>query len=197
MCVACRRRSVPRKAAGPSGRELHNSCGSTDVWSCARGGRRTMPAISRLRPRSLLILAVLLLGSAMLVAALARAQSTPRLTVQEILATGDPAPGFSPPAVIESIGDVPRIDAAGDVSAIAVVRDPAAGALQVLYRTLGGPVELVFRSGDPAPGLAGDFLLFPGAPQTPRIGSGRLTFAAEVEQAAAPGRTGIWSDRAG
>lgn len=143
------------------------------------------------------IVAVLLLISAVLAAPLIRAQSTPRLIVQEVLAAGGPAPGFPPDAVLETIADVPRIDAGGNVSAIAMVRDPVDGSLQVLYRTSAGPAELVFRPGDPAPGVAGSFVLFPSLPQTPRIQGGRLTFAAEVEEPSAGGRIGIWSDRSG
>ncbi len=134
---------------------------------------------------------------AALTGSLVRAQPTPRLIVQEVLATGGPAPGFPPDAVLEAIPDVPRIDAGGNVSSIAMVRDPVDGSLQVLYRTAAGPAELVFRPGDPAPGVTGSFALFPSLPQTPRIQAGRLTFAGAVEDASAGGRAGIWSDRSG
>lgn len=143
------------------------------------------------------LLALSLVVCTVLAASFARAQSTPRLTVQEVLATGGPAPGFPADTVLESIADVPRIDSAGNVSSIVMVRDPVDGNLQVLYRTLAGPAEVVFRPGDPAPGADGSFVVFPDLPQTPRIQGGRLTFAAVVEDPSTGGRAGLWSDRSG
>jgi len=143
-------------------------------------------------------LLALLLVCAVLAAPLVLAQPASRLAVQEVLAAGGPAPGFPPDAVLESIADVPRIDAAGNVSTVALVRDPVEGSLQVLYRSLAGATELVFRPGDPAPGVSGSFVQFPDLPQTPRIQGGRLTFAAVIEEASTGGgRTGLWSDRSG
>ena len=130
-------------------------------------------------------------------AASALAQPAPRLTFLKILSVGDPAPGFSPGAVIEAIGDTPRIDDDGDVSFIVTVRDPAQGPLQSLYRQTGGAPERVFRAGDPAPGTAGSFQQFPDLPQTPRIEAGRLTFAGSVDDPDVVNRAGIWSDRFG
>lgn len=128
---------------------------------------------------------------------LALAQPAPKLTFHEVLAVGDPAPGFPAGAVIEAIGDTPRIDAEGHVSVIVTVRDPTAGALQSLYRQVAGSPERVFKAGDPAPGTAGDFELFPDLPQTPRIQGGRLTFAGSVGDPDVVNRAGIWSDRSG
>jgi hypothetical protein len=150
-----------------------------------------------LRFRFLLVSTLPLLTYAALAASLARAQSTPRMTLEEVLATGDAAPQLSAGTVIQAIGDVPRIDAGGNVSSIAIVRDSSGGTFQALYLTRDGHTELVFRAGDPAPGVAADFVLFPSLPETPRIHDGRLTFAGGVEDAAAGTRIGIWSEAAG
>lgn len=131
------------------------------------------------------------------VAVSALAQSPPRLTFVEALSVGDPAPGFPPGAVVEAIGDTPRIDADGDLSFIVTVRDPAKGSVQSLYRQVGGLPERVFQAGDTAPGTAGSFQQFPDLPQTPRIAGGRLTFAGSVEDPDVVNRAGIWSDRSG
>lgn len=128
---------------------------------------------------------------------LALAQPSPPLAFQEVLEVGDPAPGFSAGAVVEAIGDTPRIDADGHLSFIVTVRHPVEGALQSLYRQVNGSTERVFQAGDPAPGTAGDFELFPNLPETPRIAGGRLTFAGSVADPDVVNRAGIWSDRFG
>ncbi len=128
---------------------------------------------------------------------LALAQTSPRLAFNEVLEAGDPAPGFSAGTVVEAIGDTPRIDADGHLSFIVTVRHPVDGLLQSLYRQVNGSTEQVFKAGDPAPGTAGDFELFPSLPQTPRIQGGRLTFAGSVEDPDVVNRAGIWSDRFG
>lgn len=132
-----------------------------------------------------------------IIAASTLAEPAGRLAFVEVLSVGDPAPGFPSGAVVEAVGDTPRIDADGHVSFIVTVRDPVKGPLQSLYRQTGGALEQVFRAGDPAPGTGGSFQQFPDLPQTPRIGGGRLTFAGSVEDPDVVNRAGIWSDRFG
>lgn len=151
-----------------------------------------LPKRSQLRCAAVALTSVVLLGGF-----LVSAQTAPRLTFHEVLAAGGPAQGFPPGAVIKAIGDIPRIDADGDVSANAIVRDAAGQLLQGLYRAVAGATELVFKAGDPAPGTGSRFLSFPDLPQTPRISGGRLTFAGNVEDAEVASRGGIWSDRTG
>jgi hypothetical protein len=153
--------------------------------------------------RSLLFSLVLLtlalvLGGVPGPAPTAEAQAAPGARLHEILKVGDPAPGFEPGVTVSAIGDVPRIGLDGSVTFVVAVQGvPDATGVQAIYRvTEGGPPELVFRSGDPAPG--GDtFSRFPGLPQTPRIHQGRLTFAGSEGPAGGPTRDGIWSDRFG
>lgn len=121
----------------------------------------------------------------------------PRLTLRELAAVGAQAPGCAPGTTVQTIGDAPRLDAAGNVSWAVTLRDPDGGFAQALYRWMGGPAELIFRSGDPSPGSGHAFQLFPGLPQTPRIAGGRLSFAASIDNPDAAGRDGAWSDRFG
>ncbi|HEX9668311.1 MAG TPA: choice-of-anchor tandem repeat NxxGxxAF-containing protein [Thermoanaerobaculia bacterium] len=121
----------------------------------------------------------------------------PRLSLRELAAVGAQAPGCAPGTTGQTIGDAPRLDAAGNVSWAVTLRDPDGGFAQALYRWLGGPAELVFQSGDPAPGNSAPFTLFPYAPQTPLINGGGLTFAANIEDPEVVSRDGLWSDRFG
>src|SRR5688500_14935162 len=69
---------------------------------------------------------------------LADAQQAPRLTFQEVLAVGNPAAGFPSGSTITAIGDVPGIDADGNVSVNVNVRDASGQVLQGLYRAVAG-----------------------------------------------------------
>lgn len=147
---------------------------------------------------SLVLLTIaLLLGGPPAPVPVADAEPVPGLRLQEILKVGDPAPGFEPGATIAAIGDAPRIAADGSVTFVVAVRGvPDATGVQAIYRVTDGAPELVFRSGDPAPG--GDkFFQFPGLPQTPRLHGGRLTFAGSEGPDGGPMRDGVWSDRFG
>lgn len=130
------------------------------------------------------------------VAGAAAAAAGAPVTLERVIEVGDPAPGFPAGAAVALVGDAPRIDASGAVSLLLNVRDPEGRSFQALYRATDGEPALVFRSGDPAPGVAGRFALFPALPATPRIDGRRLTFAASTDLPAA-GAAGIWSDRSG
>ena len=130
------------------------------------------------------------------VAAVAAAQEPEPLTLERVIEVGDPAPGFPAGSTVVLAGDAPRIDGAGTVSMVLQVALPEGGVVQALYRAASGEPALVFRSGDPAPGVAGRFTLFPALPATPPIDDGRLTFAASTDLPGA-GSAGIWSDRSG
>jgi hypothetical protein len=157
---------------------------------------RTSKVRSLLLSLALLTIA-LTLGSVPGPAPSAEAQTAPEVRLQEILKVGDPAPGFAPGVTISAIGDVPRIAEDGSISLVVLVQGvPGATGVQAIYRVTGGPPELVFRSGDPAP--EGDtFQRFPSLPQTPRIDQGRLTFAGSEGPPGGQSRDGIWSDRFG
>jgi hypothetical protein len=158
---------------------------------------RTSPVRSLLLSLILLTIA-LTLGNVPGPAPIAEAQAASGARLQEILKVGDPAPGFGSGVTISAIGDVPRIAPDGSITFVVAVQGvPGATGVQAIYRVAdGGRPELVFRSGDPAPG-GETFSRFPGLPQTPRLHQGRLTFAGSEGPAGGPTRDGIWSDRFG
>jgi hypothetical protein len=120
------------------------------------------------------------------------------MSLERVIAAGDPAPGFAPGAVVVAFADAPRVERAGHVSFAALVRRADGTQAQAIYRAVNGVVERIAASGDAAPGTGNlRFVGFPFFPVAPFISGGRVAFVADAADSSGIGLAGVWTDRGG
>lgn len=161
---------------------------------------------------SILMLRATLPATVLLLAptALAASNDDPAVTWRTIAVTGQPAPGTGEGVTFLAFTTAlnhsimaPRIDGDGRLAFIALITGPGVGEgnQSGLWRDGADGVQLVVRTGDPAPGTPAGVVFF-GVPSEylpfpPQIGDGRLQFQGELT---GPGidsgnQSGLWRER--